>query len=197
MKGSGSRLIGLLLSFVPLLGFTVILDMNGAETPVREPGTVLIGASLPPGVGSLEAFRRLKLGDMVLTAVPRTKAEAVAMAEYCAKNAVHLCFSELLYRGGTDLCWAWRERVPRSRFFSRAEMEEIIAAAGPYYFGRYVVGEVGCVVYAPEKYAAEFPDEHWSNLPAVRRRRRKPGKHTSRTSRSSSISSAGSSGRGR
>lgn len=129
---------------------------------------MIIGASMPPGVASLEALRRLKLGDMVLTAMPRTKPEALAMAEYCAKNAIHLCFSELLYRGGFDLCWAWRERVPRDRFFSKADMEEIIAAAGPYYFGRYVVGEIGCVVYAPEKYAAEFPDEHWSNLPSVR-----------------------------
>ena len=167
MKSSGSRLIGFLMPLVLLLGSTLILDMNGAETPVREPGTVLIGASLPPGVGSLEAFRRLKLGDMVLTAIPKTKAEAMAMADYCAKNAVHLCFSELLYRGGRDLCWAWRERVPRSGFFTRTEMAEIVAAAGPYYYGRYAVGEIGNVVYAPEKYAAEWAGEQWENLPAL------------------------------
>jgi hypothetical protein len=138
-----------------------------AGIPVRDENPVLIGASLPAGVRSLAAFRRLKLGDLVLTGLPRTKAEALAMAEYCAQNSIYLCFSELLYRGGFDLCWAWRERVPRNKFFSRAEMAEVIAAAGPYYFGRYVVGEIGCVLYAPEKYAAEFPDEHWANLPAV------------------------------
>jgi hypothetical protein len=142
--------------------------LAGAEADRPGGNPVLIGASLPPGVASLEAFRRLKIGDLALTAVPRDKTEALAMAEYCAKNSIHLCFSELLYRGGFDLCWAWRERVPRDRFFSKAVMEEIIAAAGPYYFGRYAVGEIGCVVYAPEKYAAEFPDEHWTNLPAVR-----------------------------
>ena len=168
MKDSRIRFIGFLISPVLLLCLTCILAFNVEAPPAEEAGPVLIGASLPPGVASLEAFRRLKLGDMVLTAVPRTKAEAVAMAEFCAKNAVHLCFSELLYRGGFDLCWAWRERVPRNLFFSKADMEEIIAAAGPYYYGRYVVGEIGCVVYAPEKYAAEFPDEHWSNLPAAR-----------------------------
>src|SRR5512137_1864652 len=78
-----------------------------AATRSQEQSPVLIGASLPPGVASLDAFRRLKLGDMVLTAIPRTKAEALAMAEYCSKNSIHLCFSELLYRGGFDLCWAW------------------------------------------------------------------------------------------
>ncbi|OGD21426.1 MAG: hypothetical protein A2W03_15300 [Candidatus Aminicenantes bacterium RBG_16_63_16] len=168
MRDARIRFGGFFLSSILFFCSAFSPAFQGEEIPAPKAGTVLIGASLPPGVGSLEAFRRLKLGDMVLTAVPRTKAEAVAMAEYCARNAVQLCFSELLYRGGYDLCWAWRERVPRSRFFSRADMEEIIAAAGPCYFGRYVVGEIGCVVYAPEKYAAEFPDEHWSNLPAVR-----------------------------
>lgn len=157
----------LLISAILMAGVIILAGFGRAETPSRDENLVLIGASLPGGVKSLEAFRRLKLGDMVLTAIPRTKAEAVAMAEYCARNSIHLCFSEMLYRGGSDLCWPWRERVPRGEFFSKADMGDIIAAAGRYYFGRYVVGEIGCVVYAPEKYAAEFPDEHWSNLPAV------------------------------
>jgi hypothetical protein len=160
------RMLRVLLSAALSAGLAGSASLGA--TCSQEQCPVLIGASLPPGVASLDAFRRLKLGDMVLTAIPRTKAEALAMAEYCASNSIHLCFSELLYRGGFDLCWAWRERVARDRFFSKSDMEEIIAAAGRYYFGRYVVGEIGCVVYAPEKYAAEFPDEHWSNLPPVR-----------------------------
>lgn len=168
MKGPALRALTLFLPAALSAGFTFSAASVFATAPRQEEKPVIIGASLPPGVGSLEAFRRLKLGDMVLTAIPRTKVEAVAMAEYCAKNSIYLCFSELLYRGGFDLCWAWRERIPRDRFFSKPDMEEIVAAAGPYYFGRYAVGEIGCVVYAPEKYAAEFPDEHWTNLPEVR-----------------------------
>lgn len=154
--------IALIIGTAFLSSFSVAEKMAQAEYPV------IIGASMPAGVKSLEAFRQLKMGDMVLTAIPETKTDAVAVAEYCRKNSIYLCFSELLYRGGFDLCWAYRKRIPRHEFLSRAEMEEIIAAAGPFYFGRYVIGEIGCVVYAPEKYAAEFPDEHWSNLPAVR-----------------------------
>ena len=159
LRGLLLAALGASLAGLPALG--------RVATPGPKESPVLIGASLPPGVASLEAFRRLKLGDMVLTAIPRTKAEALAVAEYCAKNAVHLCFSELLYRGGPDLCWAWREKIPRSRFFSRTEMAEIIAAAGPFYYGRYAVGEIGNVVYAPEKYATEYAGEQWQNLPEM------------------------------
>jgi hypothetical protein len=168
MTAPAARLKRCLIAALVVSGIVGHARPGGAANPRGDEARVIIGASMPPGVGSLEALRRLKLGDMVLTAIPRSKAEALAMAEYCARNAIHLCFSELLYRGGFDLCWAWRERVPRDKFFSRADIEDIIKAAGPYYFGRYVVGEIGCVLYAPEKYAAEFPDEHWANLPDVR-----------------------------
>jgi len=151
-----------------IIGAVLLSIFALADKASQDQYPVIIGASMPAGVKSLEVFRQLKIGDMVLTAIPETKADALAVAQYCRKNDIYLCFSELLYRGGFDLCWAYRKRIPRNEFFSRAEMEEIIAAAGPRYFGRYVIGEIGCVVYAPEKYAAEFPDEHWSNLPAVR-----------------------------
>ena len=85
-------------------GGLVLSGLGRGEDASRRLQQVIIGASMPPGVESLEVFRRLKLGDMVLTAIPKTKAEALAMAEYCAKNDIHLCFSELLWRGGFDLC---------------------------------------------------------------------------------------------
>jgi hypothetical protein len=152
---------------IVIIGTALLLGFVRAEATASKENPVIIGASMPSGVKSLEAFQKLKIGDLVLTSIPETKPEALAMADYCAKNSIYLCFSELLYRGGFDLCWAFRKRIPRNQFFSRAELAEIIAKAGPFYFGRYVIGEIGCVVYAPERYAAEFPDEHWSNLPAV------------------------------
>jgi len=157
------------IGFLPvLIGAVLFFDCALADGRALDKHPVLIGASMPAGVESLEVFRQLKIGDLVLTLIPESKAEALAVAKYCRDKAIFLCFSELLYRGGFDLCWAYRKKIPRSEFFSRAEMEEIIAAAHPYYFGRYVIGEIGCVVYAPEKYATEFPREHWSNLPAVK-----------------------------
>lgn len=166
MRAWYGRVIQIIFSAILIFG-PVLLP--GLTAPDEYP--VTIGASIPPGVRSLEAFRLLKMGDMVLTAIPETKASALAMAEYCRKNNIYLCFSELLYRGGYDLCWAYRRRIPREEFFSKAEVGDIIAAAGRFYFGRYVVGEIGSVLYAPEKYAAEFPDDNWSNLPAARTQR--------------------------
>lgn len=156
MRDQGTRAIGFFFLSVLVFGIAACSSSKGAETRARDEYPVIIGASMPAGVKSLEAFRQLKMGDMVLTAIPETKADALAVAEYCRKNNIYLCFSELLYRGSFDLCWAYRKRIPRQEFFSRAEMEEIIAAAGPYYFGRYVIGEIGCVVYAPEKFT--FPN---------------------------------------
>ncbi len=77
-----------------------------------------IGASVPAGVEALKVFRKLKLGECVLTLLPMEKSEALAVAKYCRENRIHLYFSELLYRGDTDagLCWAARRRMPRSEF---------------------------------------------------------------------------------
>jgi hypothetical protein len=193
MTAAAVRRKRLLAAALVVCGIIGLALPGPAATPLRDEARVINGASLPPGVGSLEAFRRLKLDDMVLTAIPRTKAEALAVARTCAQNSVFLCFSDLLYRGGFDLCWAWRERVPRDRFFSRADMEDIIKTAGPYYFGRYVVGEIGCVSTRPKNTPPSF-STNTGRTCRRRARREKPEMPTSPTSRNSLISSGGSSG---
>ena len=109
--------------------------------------TVMIGASVPSGVEQLQTFRKLKLGECVLTLLPMDRAEALAVARYCKEHQIMLHFSELLFRGSTDLCWAARKKMPRKEFHSKAELDEIIDAASDYYGGRITLGEAGGILY--------------------------------------------------
>ena len=131
--------------------------------------SVFIGSSMPSGIEYLRLLKKLKLGDGVLTQVPRDKHDALALATYCRENKIYLCLSEFLFRGSFDLCWAYRERISRENFHSKADIDEIIDAAGEYYLGRITVGEVGQVVYGPtQAYAAEWRGQHWSNQRPLR-----------------------------
>jgi hypothetical protein len=130
--------------------------------------TILIGSSIPPGLQELDLHRRLKLGNIVLTRLPEDKAQALAVARFCRKNKIFLCFSELLWRGTVDLCWAFRKQILRPAFYSKEDLEEIIDAAGDYYFGRITIGECGGVLYWPKAYTLNRRAENWENLPACR-----------------------------
>lgn len=126
---------------------------------------VLIGSSIPSGIGQLRVHRKLKQGDIVLTLIPSDKEEALAVARYCKANKIHLCFSEFLFRGSYDLCWAYRQTIPRKFFHSKADVDEIIDAAGEYYFGRLTIGEIGGVLYWPKAYTINRRAKNWENLP--------------------------------
>jgi len=126
---------------------------------------VLIGSSIPAGLEHVRMHKRLKQGDIVMTLIPRDKAEALAVARYCRENRIYLCFSEFLYRGSYDLCWAYREAIPREEFHSKTDVDEIIDAAGEYYFGRVTVGEIGGVLYWPKAYTINRGADNWENLP--------------------------------
>lgn len=96
------------------------------------------------------------------------KAEALAVARYCRTHRIRLFFGELLYRGSTELCFAAGRRMPRREFFSKAELDEIIDAAGEYYGGRMTIGEFGGMLYLPKSYLINRRAEVFANLPAVR-----------------------------
>ena len=122
---------------------------------------VIIGTRMPEGIEYVCLVKKLKLGDAVLTKIPSAKQEALAVAEYCRKNHIYLCFHEFLLRGGFNL----REKG----FHSKADVDEIIDAAGEYYLGRFTIGEIGCVLYGPTQiYPVEWAGKHWSNLPPLR-----------------------------
>ena len=61
--------------------------------------TVLIGSSIPPGLDQVQLHQRLKLGDLVLTALPTDRQEALAVAGFCRQHGIRLLFSEFVYRG--------------------------------------------------------------------------------------------------
>lgn len=119
---------------------------------------VLIGASIPSGVEHLELFRKLKLGEVVLTGLPTEKVEALAVARYCKQHKIFLYFHELLRRGTTEL----GSGMAREDFYTKDEFEEIMDAAGGFYRGRYTIGEAGGVLYWLRKYP------HWKIMPPVR-----------------------------
>ncbi|HRU05472.1 MAG TPA: hypothetical protein P5137_06820 [Candidatus Brocadiia bacterium] len=128
-----------------------------------------IGASVPAGVKYLEAFRKLKLGECVLTLLPVDHAEALAVARYCKRRRIHLYFSELLCRGEADK-GAGRpagRNMPRRKFFSKAALEEVFDAAGEYYHGRMTIGEAGGVLYWPRAYLINRRAQCWANLKPV------------------------------
>lgn len=129
-----------------------------------------IGASVPAGVDALKTFRKLKLGECVLTLLPMEKSEALAVARYCREHGIRLFFSELLYRGDTDkgLSFAARRHMPRSEFHSKKDMDEIIDAAGECYGGRMTIGESGGLLYWPRSYAINRRAKVFEALPAVR-----------------------------
>lgn len=130
--------------------------------------SVLVGSSIPPGVEQLRVHEKLKLGNIVLTMLPDSQEEALRVANYCREHKIYLCFSELLYRGSYDLCWAYRRKMPRSEFYSQAALNEIIDAAGEYYFGRVCIGEAGGVLYWPKAYTINRRAREWESLTFVR-----------------------------
>ncbi len=131
----------------------------------------LIGASVPSGVQAMKDFTALKLGECALTLLPMEKGEALAVARYCRRHRIRLYFSELLYRGDTDrgLCFAARRKMPRSEFYSKADLEQIIDAAGEQYGGRMTIGESGGVLYWPKSYLINRRAANFASLPPVRR----------------------------
>jgi len=130
---------------------------------------VLIGTNMAPGLSSLRYFVRHRLGDVVLTRVPLEKDEALTVARFCRQKGIHLAFWELLRRGTFNLRGPDGKPLPRDKFYSKKELEEIFDAAGDYYLGRFTIGEIGHVLYGPTAaYVPEWRGEIWDHLPRVR-----------------------------
>jgi hypothetical protein len=110
--------------------------------------------------------KTIKQGDIVLTIMPSHKAEALAAANYCRENQLYLCFAEFLNRGAKDNR-TYSGQYSSGEFYSRADVEEIIDAAGGYFYGRVTLGEIGGVMYQPKAYTIGYRarGRGWVNLP--------------------------------
>jgi hypothetical protein len=135
--------------------------------PGRMGRHVKVGASVPKGLAGCRLLQDLRLGNIMLTLLPLDKSEALAVANYCRENQIYFLFSELLWRGTFDLCWAAREKVPRDRFYSKADLEELFAAGGRYFLGRIAIGEIGGLLYGPKSYWVNRAAGDWESLPAA------------------------------
>ncbi|MFW6437782.1 MAG: hypothetical protein ACOCZ7_02105 [Armatimonadota bacterium] len=113
---------------------------------------VLIGASAGPGVDGLRTIVGLRLGNCILADLLFDRDEAVAMMRFCREHEITLFLSELAYRGSTDLYRPEKTDLPRDEFWTRPELEAIVAEAGEFYGGRMTIGEAGGVLYWPNDY---------------------------------------------
>ena len=129
---------------------------------------VIFGASMPVGLKYLKLLRQLKLGECVLTLLPADKDEALAVATYCKKEKIRLSFSEVLFRGTTEPFLPIGRKIPRDKFYSKKDLEQIVAAAGEYYQGRVVVCEGGGTLYWPMEYVIDRKAGDYINLPAAK-----------------------------
>lgn len=145
---------------------TVANSVRKKDSSLTSP-PVLIGASISGGLERFEMFKKLKLGNCVLTTLPMDKTEALAIARYCRQQRIRLYFGELLYRGTTNLCFSAHQKMPRSEFYSKPDLEEIMDEAGEYYGGRMTLGEAGGILYWPKAYLIDRSVGEYENLPPV------------------------------
>lgn len=120
----------------------------------------LVGASIGPGIGPLQDFQKLKLGNVVLTWLPDDKQEALRVVRYCRDQKIYFMLSEIVHRHNHK---RWR-----SASLSKSDLEEIIAEAGDFFLGRYAVGEVGGMLYWPKCYVIDEAAEAYPQLPPCR-----------------------------
>ena len=104
----------------------------------------LIGASIPTGISAVHDFLKMKLGNIILTAPPENKKDAVEMMKLCKDKHIYVVFSEIMQRGS--------QKRKCCHDFTKKDIDEIIAAAGEYYWGRYTIGEAGGILYWPKAY---------------------------------------------
>ena len=120
----------------------------------------LTGASIGPGLGPLQDFQKLKLGNVVLTWLPDDKQEALRVARYCRDQKIYLMLSEIVHRHNHE---RWH-----TANLSKSDLEEVIAEAGGFFLGRYAVGEVGGMLYWPKFYVIGEAAEAYPQLPPCR-----------------------------
>ena len=118
----------------------------------------LIGASIPTGLDALKDFVRLKLGNVVLLALPKDKEEAKAVMRYCREHKIYVVLAEFIRRNASKSRWT-------GPVLPRDEYQEIFDEAGQYFAGRGSIGEVGGLLYWPREYTLDGAVGEYSSLP--------------------------------
>ena len=117
----------------------------------------LIGASIAPGLKSLQNFAVLKLGNVVLSTLPDDESEALLVADFCRKNGIYFMLAEIVHRHNHK---RWHSPNLSYEAFGR-----IFQAFGDYFLGRYAIGEAGGICYWPKSYTIDEAVECYRNMP--------------------------------
>lgn len=119
----------------------------------------LVGASVPTGIGAAADFLRLKLGNIVLVALPKDKEEAKAVMRFYREHKIYMILAEFIHRSAEKRRWFGPVLPPE-------EYPEIFAEGGEYYLGRCSIGEVGGLLYWPREYTLDGAVGEYSSLPS-------------------------------
>ena len=104
----------------------------------------LVGASMGKGLQSCRDFLKLKLGNVILTALPDDREEALDVVRFCREHGIFLMLSEIVQRHNHNRL--------QCAHLSKPDLEDILQEAGPFFLGRYAVGEAGGMFYWPKSY---------------------------------------------
>ncbi|MFA5645406.1 MAG: hypothetical protein WDA18_03500 [Candidatus Ratteibacteria bacterium] len=129
---------------------------------------VKVGASIPSGIAAVKAFKKMNLGNFILTAIPLDFQEAMEVASFCKKNSIFFVFSEYVFRGQKKIFRYARKEIPEEEFHSLKELEAIYKAGGEFYMGRYLLGEAGGLLYWPREYVTSKKFGLYNNLPKAK-----------------------------
>lgn len=121
----------------------------------------LIGASIPTGLAAAKDFIRLKLGNLVLIALPKEKEEAKKVMRFFRDHKVYMFLAEFVHRNSARERWFGPVLPPE-------EYTEIFAEGGEYFLGRGSIGEVGGLLYWPREYTLDGAVGEYTNFPPCR-----------------------------
>ena len=130
---------------------------------------VIVGTRMPNDIESFRLFKDLKLGNGILTFLPEDQQKIMTLVKFCRDNRIYLNLWEVVYRGNDKVGYGWGKKLSLEDYFTRQEFDSFIDEAGPYYLGRYAMGEIGLILYGPQNYEVEWSGtgRAWQNLPTV------------------------------
>lgn len=170
IKFKSGSIVVTLTFYITSLIYTAQAQTSFSEIPNKnsgDAGHVIIGSSMPGNIESFRLFKKIKLGNSILTSVSEDQQKMLEMMKFCRENNIYINFGEVRHRGSMDYGWGWGKRVSKENYFSKKVFDAIIDEAGPYYFGRYSIGEMGLRLYGPESYEVEWRGDTWPKLPQV------------------------------
>lgn len=142
--------------------------LTGEKVGITSAYHVKVGSGMSGGLEAAKAFKKLKLGNFMVTRIILDKEEALEISNFCRQNKIYYIFCELLWRDTLGLCFGAKKRIKRKEFYTKKELETIFKSAGEYFLGRITLGEIGGLLYWPKDYLINRGAGDYKNLPVVK-----------------------------